>query len=357
MKQLLKLFSLKPSAPSPEKARVSLWHEIRHLLFQKKHKFSETFAEYKRRFAHIGDTNFELGKYHFYQGNLSDAIMRFKGVVFFNPQSAPAHYYLGRCYLQKDNKSAAIKSFETALACDPKLTQAQYFLSILQFPERIRRVNPLYLSESMDETAPDYTRMQLEKGYQGHIISRELLLNHLPEQERPVTLLDLGCGGGLGVKALREKSLIRSATGVDISQGAIRALEKEMHGDELLYHNLKQEDAETFLSTCHQTFDVVLATNLLHYFSSLDTLLHHIADVLRGGGICIGTIFLSNEKRWEFDSEHHRFQHLRSYLKDEANRNQLDLVEERQIPLYTQDPANSQALFFVCKKRGAVTKA
>ncbi len=301
--------------------------------------------------GNIAENNIKLGKYHFYKGNFSDAIMRFKGVTFLQPENATAYYYLGRCYLEKKDKPIAIRCFDDCLKYDKSFTQAQYYLSKLQFSERIRQINTALIRETSDYLTDDYRKLLEDLSYQGHISARSMLLNHLETNETSSSknLLDIGCMGGMTAIAMREKLSIRSLVGIDLSEKAVNKLEREMYKDELLYSKLISGNAQELLGTYSESFDIVIALRVLHYFSSLDELLHQISSTLKPNGLFVATIFPATEKQWELDQEQDRFLHLASYVKEEAKRHNLLWLEERKLSLF-KDRDDQDALFFICKK-------
>jgi predicted TPR repeat methyltransferase len=275
--------------------------------------------------------------------------MRFKGVIYLEPQNAEAFYYLGRCHLEQQHKDLAIQYFEECLSYDKNWTPAHYFLSKLQFPERIKRINPAVTIETMSFIADNYTNILTESGYQGHIIARSILMSHRTPDAPAMQVLDLGCAGGLSIRALREKDLVRHATGIDLCSKTIAKLECELHGEDLLYNTLYAEDFTEFLAKKDSRFDAILAIRVLHHFSALESLLQDIALHLNPNGFLVGTYFPCKTESWKLDVQKDRFTHSSSYVKEEAKRHGLQWLEDRKMPLFSTSE-EEEAHFFICQK-------
>lgn len=301
---------------------------------------------------YIAKNNLRLGKLHFYEGNLSDAIMRLKGAIFLKKDNVEARYYLGRCYLAKEDKENALHYFMQAIEKDKHHSKSQYYITKLQHPERIRRINMDLVKENASFVAEDFDLLQAELGYQGDVIAVNLLKNHLNDQnDQPLHhLLDIGCMGGVAARAFRKHFPVKRITGIDLSAKATKQLEKQLYEEELLYNDLKTGDAESLITQYKQQFDIVLALNMLHNFSSIDQLFRGIAQSLKNNGYFIGTFFPNKTERWKLDPVKDRFTHYFPYIKEEAKRYGLVLLEQRSVPLYTAFE-DDEATFFICQRR------
>jgi tetratricopeptide (TPR) repeat protein len=78
----------------------------------------------------IVKSNYELGVKHLEQGNLTDAIVRLKMVVWLDREHAMGWYQLGRAHLANEQKKAAIDALSRALKLKPDLEEARSLLAI-----------------------------------------------------------------------------------------------------------------------------------------------------------------------------------------------------------------------------------
>jgi len=104
--------------------------------------FAEKFAQWKKdllklwadlyKFRDIFKANFELGKKHYGLGNFSDAVLRFKFVVWLEPKYAAGWYWLGLSHLALAQKPAAIKALKKATEIRPDWQEAHDALNSAQ---------------------------------------------------------------------------------------------------------------------------------------------------------------------------------------------------------------------------------
>lgn len=82
----------------------------------------------------IGGTNLELGRYHLAQGNLDDALFRFRLAAWFKPGSADAWAGLAETWLARGNKPKARTSAQQALKIAPNHPGAAAVMAALATP-------------------------------------------------------------------------------------------------------------------------------------------------------------------------------------------------------------------------------
>jgi len=92
-------------------------------------------------------------------------------------------------------------------------------------------------------------------------------------------VLDVGCGGGLLSEAMAAKGA--SVTGIDPGEGAIRSAREHLAGRDVIYH---ARTVEEFVDEAPVPFDVVTCMELLEHVPRPDTLITHIASLLKPGG-------------------------------------------------------------------------
>ena len=83
------------------------------------------------KFRSIEKNNYDLGHQHLSNGYISDAIFRFRFVLWLNPGRADAWYYLGCAYLAKQDKRMARQAFERAVILNPSYEEAGYMLALV----------------------------------------------------------------------------------------------------------------------------------------------------------------------------------------------------------------------------------
>jgi Tfp pilus assembly protein PilF len=81
------------------------------------------------KFRDISKNNYALGLAHLENGNLRDAVLRFKMVTWLEPRHVEAWYQLGCAQLIEGKKQAAVQALRKALAIAPGHEQAKQMLA------------------------------------------------------------------------------------------------------------------------------------------------------------------------------------------------------------------------------------
>ncbi len=103
-------------------------------------------------------------------------------------------------------------------------------------------------------------------------------------------ILDAGCGGGLICEPLAR--LGAHVTGIDISKEAIKVAQDhaEQQGLTIDYHVMRLEDI------LDQSFDVVIASEVIEHVSHPDNFVKHLSRVLTSGGC---TVLTTLNRTWK----------------------------------------------------------
>lgn len=98
---------------------------------------------------------------------------------------------------------------------------------------------------------------------------------------RGLSVLDIGCGGGLLSEALHEDGA--SVSGVDVSAASIREAQRHARGRQLAI-DYRIADA-TALPFPNASFDLIVASEVLEHVANVDAVLDEVARALKPGGI------------------------------------------------------------------------
>ena len=105
------------------------------------------------------------------------------------------------------------------------------------------------------------------------------LVEYLPEVERPQVVLDLGCGTGFCVPALRNRYPHAKVFGLDLSETMLIHARKSVGGD----FTCVAGDAE-FLPFADNSVDLIFSNLVVQWCSSVDRLMQELKRVLKPGG-------------------------------------------------------------------------
>lgn len=253
--------------------------------------------------------HYRIGLIHSDIGHAADAVASFDRVLVHAPEDFRAHNNRGSSLQVLGKFADAESSFRRAIALNPvtdlpRLNLAKLLESMNRreeaaeiYREGMQRAGPEsvyahYLAAlegrtgdrapddwvvtTFDAFAPAFERQVRSLGY---TVPEQLAALLCDSGARAGDVLDLGCGTGLvGAALAPEPGLV--LTGVDLSQ---RMLEQARARG--VYHVLAQGEVHAWLRTIPaESFDTVVAADVLIYIGDLHPLFAEVARVLRPGG-------------------------------------------------------------------------
>jgi len=217
-------------------------------------------------------------------------------------------YEAGLAHERAGDVEAAAAAFRRALALDPEdRGGVSVRLAALDRGAAPDRAPPAYVAMLFDQHAAVFDDILVAQlGYR----TPQDIAEALAPFGRFSRLLDLGCGTGLVAAALRDVTDHR--TGVDLAEGMLAEADEK---DD--YDDLYLGDAESFLLAAAQdgeTWDLIVAADVLPYLGAVAGLLAQAADRLTpGGALVVSTEALERPGDWAVGRAH-RFQHGEAYL-------------------------------------------
>ncbi len=106
---------------------------------------------------------------------------------------------------------------------------------------------------------------------------------YLQQLDRPISLLDVGCGEGLILKFC-DRAWLNCYTGLDISQEALNKITALLPGDNLICSSVEEFSTE-------QRFDVILFNEVLYYTTDPYSQLIKFKKYLNPGGLFLISTF------------------------------------------------------------------
>jgi predicted TPR repeat methyltransferase len=234
----------------------------------------------------IADRRYKWAIDHARRGDLAGAADILVQTVELAPGFATAWFALGTIRDALGDQPGAITAFERASAADPEdYHGARLQLARLGAGEATPAMTATYVRRLFDQHAGDFDTAMLERlDYRGP----QLLLDAVREAAklRFGSVLDLGCGTGLGGAAFRP--YVDWLVGVDISPAMI-----EQARQKGLYDRLVAQDLLPFLrdeAVNLAQYHLVLAADVFVYASDLGPVATAVARVLSAGGVFAFTV-------------------------------------------------------------------
>jgi len=113
------------------------------------------------------------------------------------------------------------------------------------------------------------------------------LVDRLP-QATPAAILELGCGTGNLTRLLSDRYPAARITALDFSERMLAVARAKVPEERVTFHC---RDAELYLESCTERYDLVVANATLQWFDDLEQSLGRIAGCLKPGGFFAASIF------------------------------------------------------------------
>ncbi len=340
----------------------------------------EAIPVYMRMLAEqptIGEAWNNLGVAYRETGQPDEAISSFQKAVVFAPDMAQAWNNLGVAQDELHLTEKASNSYRKAIEIQPDYASAHFNLGISlqnsgQFKEaeehynRVLEMQPdnkaaRFMLQSMggletpDAAPVEHVRSIFDRcaGNFETILVNELeyktpeLLFELvhPHLNRDLSILDIGCGTGLGAQLYRPYA--RHLTGVDVSS---KMLEKA--AEKKIYHRLEIFDILQPWEFLHK-FDLIYSSDVFVYFGNLDTIICSTSSFLTDGGILAFSVEMLEDDNFNtyrlFPSG--RYAHSQRYIQACLNRHGLQLIEQAKADIRKQSGNPVKGLLIVAEKK------
>lgn len=243
-----------------------------------------------------------------------EALAAFDRLLSLDPSNAVAWNNRGNALVALGRIEEGAAAYERALTIDPFLETARQngFYARLTL-RKVDRISAFAVREAFDAVAPRYDRMVLQDlGYCGHEHLRALASRVLGAVDRPLRILDLGCGTGLAGEAFKDMAQGGRLDGVDISSHMIEGARARQ-----IYDELSVADFETALAGPHRAYNLILSADALVYLGNLSPTFASVEKRLEPGGLFLFTCEAKQGENWEL-TEANRFRHSERYLRAEA---------------------------------------
>jgi predicted TPR repeat methyltransferase len=296
----------------------------------------------------ITKNNYELGLHHLRLQNISDAVLRFRFVTWLDPKHADGWYYLGISYMAERKTKQALNAFRHALRARPKYEEAAYMLAVARgnstpykdLPKKI----PLSLTENyFDDIAPQFTEDQIDTmGYKGHILLAEAMRPALMPGRIDHMILELGVGTGLLGPEMRK--VAAQIIGVDLSNAMLAEAMRlrDAEGHKIYDALIKREMVAFMMQSPQETYDIVMAANVLGYVGDVQPVFDQVARVLAKGGLFAFTAESmpdTDEGGCRFVPSGGHFKYTRGYLQLAAQKAGLSEISMTESAVYPNDNA------------------
>lgn len=275
--------------------------------------------------------------------NLTEnALNSYRKSIEIQPVYASPHLNLGISLQKSERFKEAQEHYNKVLEIQPDNKVARFMLQSIGGGEETPDAAPVeHVRDIFDQCAENFETILVEKlAYK----TPELLFNLVrPYLTEKMTILDLGCGTGLGAQLYQPFS--KSLTGVDVSSKMLKkAYEKKIYNRLEVFDILQDW---VFLGK----FDLIYSSDVFVYFGNLDTIIRSASSSLVNGGKIAFSVEKLKHSRANYQLfPSGRYAHSQEYIQECLNRHGLQLIEIKKAIVRNQSGNPVKGLLIVAKK-------
>jgi predicted TPR repeat methyltransferase len=277
-----------------------------------------------------------------------------------SPDSAAAWIQLGHVLEKQEDIPGASAAYQRALALEPVNQPAAFFLAAISAGEAgspapgapvVTQAPREYIRSLFDAYAPRFdTVLVTMLNYQVPTLLQRMLADYLAQKPLTdpiaMTILDAGCGTGLCAQWLAEYR--GRLIGVDLSRQMIHHAAERKSYDELLV-----ADLFSILRDRRNTFDLIVAADVLLYFGDLAPFFSAAANALRPGGLLLLSVEATTQADFTLLPTQ-RFAHSLPYLNHLATASRLTVESTHQATLRRESNKDVPGYLLLARKNPAL---
>lgn len=237
------------------------------------------------------------------------AVDSYRQAIALRPNFADAYHFMGNTLQALGRHAEAVTAWHAALALGGDAPALAFAIAAHEGGTPPATAPAAYVTALFDDYAGHFEQHLVDTlDYRTPaLIGAALDQLGLPEA---LDTLDLGCGTGLCAPVLRARS--RRLTGVDLSS---KMLEKARARD--AYDVLECAEIGAWLDGCTESFDLIVAADVLVYFGDLAPLMQQVSAHLHAGGWFACSVEIHAGAGFVLQTSS-RYAHAASYMEEVA---------------------------------------
>ena len=253
------------------------------------------------------------------RGDVQPAYLCAKRAVELQPDDSDALYELGDLGLSLGKREEARAAYQKYLAAFPDDGEIEHLLIALKDGPPPERASDRAIQHIYRNFAASYeTRMRTDLKYVGPE-RLEDAVNAVIGTRGGMTILDLGCGSGLGGMLWRPRAT--ELTGIDLSPEMI-----ELARARGIYDRLEVAEISQWLDSGETEFDMIVSSDCLIYFGDLSVIVAAAARRLKPGGIFAMSMERGNNAPFQL-TDTGRYIHHPEHVRDAAAKAGLTVAQ------------------------------
>ncbi|MCV3769142.1 MAG: methyltransferase domain-containing protein [Wolbachia pipientis] len=284
--------------------------------------FYKEIAVLFKKSKNLLNTNIEIGLHHFYNGNISDAKLRFWLISIFNANLPIVWYNIGRCHFAMGNTNKAYTYLIKTLKLDNNYEEASYYIKKITNLTSITKLPKNLIKQYFDYTGKHFVdHWLIAKQYRGHELTYTAVIKIFNNSTSTLNILDLGCGTGICGHFLKIHNIGNYITGVDISNRMLNIARGCFLKGKPIYNELIHMEMTDFLKQKrNHLYDITIFAEVLHYLHDFQIELELAKKSTSKKGAIICLIRRKEGEGIDFVNKGDYFRHSESYIRSVAKK-------------------------------------
>lgn len=299
---------------------------LKKYVLEKIIELKEHVANVKAGLRDLRSTNILLAFYHLRQGNVNDAILRFKIIdIFISPNDEEVHYGFAWCYFLKGNYVKSMMHLKQSGARD--ISGLGYFLTNW---ESLAEVPELLWSEYRSITADSYNYQWIKHPVYLPKEFANCLFGKIEELPKECRILDLGCGSGLAGAAIDYRIQKKyHLTGVDNIASLTKNIKNLREDKRKVYDEVISLSLRDFTSSNSSKYDIITSFESLNFAKNLTPYLAKINKMLKANGYFALMLKTNNTTAWDIDDR--CFIYTKDYVKEQLIVAEFKILDIKEV--------------------------
>jgi 2-polyprenyl-3-methyl-5-hydroxy-6-metoxy-1,4-benzoquinol methylase len=262
-------------------------------------KFESDYSKLIDKLKNLKETNYNLGLFHYNNGFAQDTIFRFKIIKTVWPNVPEVDYFIGRSYLELSKTDKAKKYIDLYLSSEDKkfIEEADFCSSIINNKsDSIKKIPLTLIKRYSDIMSRLHESIEIKDNHSDQEQLLHAISSLLTERGKPFSnsFLDIGCGSGTIAGLIRESKSAGNVEGIDISERIVDISSKKLFESKPIYNTVTVIDFDSFIGKCNNSYDVIIASRFLDYYTNLTKFLDFCKKHLNKKGVIGFTVKTSD---------------------------------------------------------------
>ncbi|CCF77945.1 TPR repeat-containing methyltransferase [Wolbachia endosymbiont of Onchocerca ochengi] len=294
--------------------------KAKQLAINKYNTFHKETAALLKKSKNLLNTNIEIGLHHFYNGNISDAKLRFWLISVFCSNLPVVWYNIGRCHFAMGNTNKAYTYLTKTLKLDNNYEEASYYIKKMTNLAPITKLPKRLIKQYFDYTGKYFVEHWLiAKQYRGHELIHMVIVKTFNDLTSTLTILDLGCGTGICGHFFKIHNIGNYIIGVDISNRMLNIARGCFIKGKPVYNELIHMEMTDFLKQERNClYDIIIFAEVLHYLHDFQVELELAKKSTSKKGVIICLVRRKEGEGIDFVNKGDYFRHSESYIQSVA---------------------------------------